>query len=116
MKFIDLFSGIGGFHKAMSELGHDCVFASEIDPVLQKAYKATWNIQPHGDIKKILKNNIDLIPEHDILCAGFPCQPFSKAGKQEGTDDKERGDLFAEILKILKLRTPTFLSLKMFLI
>ncbi len=112
MKFIDLFSGIGGFHKALHELSHQCVFASEIDPVLQKTYDASWGILPHGDIKKIVKNSIDLIPEHDILCAGFPCQPFSKAGKQEGTDDKERGTLFDDILKILKIRTPKFFILE----
>lgn len=112
MKFIDLFSGIGGFHKALHELGHNCVFASEIDPVLQKAYEKTWQIKPEGDIKKIVKHNIDLIPDHDILCAGFPCQPFSKAGKQEGTDDIERGTLFDDILKILKFRTPNFFILE----
>lgn len=112
MRFIDLFSGIGGFHKALHELGHECVFASEIDPVLQKAYEKTWRLKPHGDIKKIVRNNIDLIPSHDILCAGFPCQPFSKAGKQEGTDDKERGTLFDDILKILKFRTPNFFILE----
>jgi DNA (cytosine-5)-methyltransferase 1 len=107
-----LFSGISRFHKSLHQLGHNCVFASEIDPVLQKAYKASWGIQPYGDIKKIVKNSIDLIPEHDILCAGFPCQPFSKAGKQEGADDKERGTLFDDILKILKFRTPKFFILE----
>lgn len=112
MRFIDLFCGVGGFHKALSELGHSCVFASEIDTVLQNSYETSWGLKPHGDIKKIVKSNIDLIPEHDILCAGFPCQPFSKAGKQEGTGDKERGNLFDEILKILKLRTPNFFILE----
>ena len=83
MKFIDLFAGIGGFHKALHELGHECVFASELDPVLRETYKLNWgkDINIHGDIRKIVKDNLELIPEHDILCAGFPCQPFSKAGK-----------------------------------
>jgi DNA (cytosine-5)-methyltransferase 1 len=112
MRFIDLFSGIGGFHKALHELGHECVFASEIDPILQKTYETTWGLKPYGDIKKIVLNNIEIIPEHDILCGGFPCQPFSKAGKQEGTEDKLRGTLFDEILKILKFRKPNFFILE----
>lgn len=112
MKFIDLFAGLGGFHKAMHELGHECVFASEIDPTLRKLYEKNWGIAPKGDIKKIVKNEIRTIPKHDILCAGFPCQPFSKAGKQEGRDDIERGTLFDEIVKILKHRKPKYFILE----
>lgn len=113
MKFIDLFAGIGGFHKALHELGHECVFASELDPVLRDTYRLNWgkNINVHGDIRKIVKDNIDIIPEHDILCAGFPCQPFSKAGKQLGRDD-ERGTLFDEIIKILEARKPKYFILE----
>lgn len=113
MKFIDLFAGIGGFHKALHELGHECVFASELDPVLRETYKLNWgrDINIHGDIRKIVKDNPELIPEHDILCAGFPCQPFSKAGKQLGRED-ERGTLFDEIVKILEARTPKFFILE----
>jgi len=113
MKFIDLFAGIGGFHKALHELGHECVFASELDPVLRETYKLNWgkDINIHGDIKKIVKDNIEIIPDHDILCAGFPCQPFSKAGKQLGRED-ERGTLFDEIVKILEARTPKFFILE----
>lgn len=113
MKFIDLFAGIGGFHKALSELGHECVFASELDPVLRETYKLNWgkDINIHGDIRKIVKDNIEIIPDHDILCAGFPCQPFSKAGKQLGRED-ERGTLFDEIVKILEARTPKFFILE----
>lgn len=113
MKFIDLFAGIGGFHKALHELGHECVFASELDPILRETYKLNWgkDINIHGDIRKIVKDNIGLIPDHDILCAGFPCQPFSKAGKQLGRDD-ERGTLFDEIVKILEARTPKFFILE----
>src|SRR5690349_21431630 len=98
MKFIDLFAGLGGFHKSMHELGHKCVFASELDPTLRKLYEQNWGIKPHGDIRKIVKRKIESIPKHDILCAGFPCQPFSKAGKQAGRDDVERGTLFDEIV------------------
>ena len=112
MKFIDLFSGLGGFHKALHELGHECVFASELDPVLREVYKANWKIEPQGDIRKIVDNNIDDIPEHDILCAGFPCQPFSKAGKQKGRTDTVRGTLFDEIVKILRHRTPKYFILE----
>lgn len=114
MKFIDLFAGLGGFHKALNELGHECVFASELDPLLQKTYKVNWGegINIQGDIKKIVANDIDSIPDHDILCAGFPCQPFSKAGKQAGRKDEERGKLFDEIVKILRYRKPRFFILE----
>lgn len=112
MKFIDLFAGLGGFHKALHELGHECVFASELIPELRELYEENWGIMPHGDIRKITSNNIGLIPEHDILCAGFPCQPFSKAGKQLGRDDEGRGDLFDEIIKILSFRSPKYFILE----
>lgn len=112
MKFIDLFAGLGGFHKAMHELGHKCVFASELDPTLRELYKVNWGVEPKGDIKPIVKNQIETIPSHDILCAGFPCQPFSKAGKQRGRDDIERGTLFDEIVKILRHHSPKFFLLE----
>ncbi len=111
MKFIDLFAGLGGFHKALHELGHQCVFASELDPTLREVYKINWSIEPKGDIKKIVTNELESIPKHDILCAGFPCQPFSKAGKQLGRDD-DRGTLFDEIVKILEFRTPKYFILE----
>lgn len=112
MKFIDLFAGLGGFHKALHELGHECVFASELDPSLRKLYFENWGIDAQGDIKKIVENEIQSIPDHDILCAGFPCQPFSKAGKQKGRADTDRGTLFDEIVKILRHRTPKFFILE----
>lgn len=112
MKFIDLFAGLGGFHKALHELGHECVFASELDPTLREVYKINWGIEPQGDIRRIVDHDIDSIPKHDILCAGFPCQPFSKAGKQEGRADEERGTLFDEIVKILQHRTPKYFILE----
>lgn len=111
LKFIDLFAGLGGFHKALHELGYECVFASELDPTLRQVYEYNWGIEPHGDIKKIVENEIEIIPQHDILCAGFPCQPFSKAGKQLGMDD-DRGTLFDEIIKILKFRKPKYFILE----
>jgi DNA (cytosine-5)-methyltransferase 1 len=112
MRFIDLFAGLGGFHKALHDLGHECVYASEIDPVLQLTYKQNWGLTPVGDIKKIVETDIDSIPPHDILCAGFPCQPFSKAGKQLGRNDTERGTLFDEIVKILEHREPDYFILE----
>ena len=98
-KFVDLFAGIGGFHQAMEELGGKCVCASEIDPNCQETYKLNFsNTNIVGDINEY----IDKLPEFDVLCGGFPCQPFSKAGKQEGFEDKTRGNLFYKIMEILQ--------------
>ena len=108
MKFIDLFAGIGGFHIALKELGHECVFASELSTELRKLYKINHNIECFGDITKI---NVKNIPEHDILCAGFPCQTFSKAGNQKGMKEA-RGKLFYEIIKILKYHKPRYFILE----
>lgn len=112
LKFIDLFAGLGGFHKALHELGHECVFASEINPVLRATYQKNWGIMPLGDIRDIVENRIEDIPEHDVLCAGFPCQPFSKAGKQLGRKDKDNGTLFSEIVKILEFHKPKYFILE----
>ncbi len=112
LRFIDLFAGLGGFHKALHELGHRCVFACEINPTLRELYKKNWGMDPQGDIRTITKSNIDLIPDHDVLCAGFPCQPFSKAGKQAGMTDKIRGTLFDEIHLILKHKKPKYFILE----
>ena len=79
--YIDLFAGIGGFHLAADALGGRCVFASEIDAEAKKAYYANYGIMPHGDITKISN---DEIPDHDVLLAGFPCQPFSIIGNRLG--------------------------------
>ncbi len=113
MRFIDLFAGLGGFHKALHELGHECVFASELNPVLQETYKLNWGneINIKGDIKKIVETDVNSIPDHEILCAGFPCQPFSKAGKQRGRKD-DRGTLFDEIIEILEKKQPKYFILE----
>lgn len=97
--FIDLFAGIGGFHLAMHKLGGKCVFASEWDKDAQQTYEANYGIVPFGDITRIDENDI---PAHDVLCAGFPCQPFSKAGKQAGFEDETKGTLFFDIERILR--------------
>ena len=107
--FIDLFAGIGGFHLAMHEMGGKCVFASEWDKDAQETYEANYGIMPYGDIKKIDEKDI---PPHDVLCAGFPCQPFSKAGKQEGFDDETKGTLFFDIERILKYHHTKYIILE----
>ena len=109
MRFIDLFAGLGGFHKGLSDLGHKCVFASEIDSELRELYRLNFNINVEGDIRTIKAQDI---PSHDILCAGFPCQPFSKAGSQEGLEDLDRGNLFYDIARILKFHKPTYFILE----
>lgn len=85
-KFIDLFCGIGGFHWALSSFGARCVFASDIDKNAREVYQNNFSIEPDGDITKIDEKNI---PKHDILCAGFPCQPFSISGQQQGFNDNK---------------------------
>ena len=105
LKFVDLFSGLGGFHAALQRLGHECVFASEIDANLQDLYHANFGIRPFADIRHCWQD----VPSHDILCAGFPCQPFSKAGSQLGFECPESGDLFEYILRIIDRHIPNFL-------
>lgn len=107
-RFIDLFSGIGGFHIAMQKLGGECVFASEIDSHARDVYANNFGIVPQGDITKINEKNI---PVHDILCAGFPCQSFSKAGNREGISDS-RGTLFFDIIRIADYHKPKYLLLE----
>ena len=109
MQFVDLFAGLGGFNLALKKLGHDCVFACEINKPLADLYKTNFKIDVKGDIRKISPSEI---PTHDILCAGFPCQPFSKAGKQKGRKDKKNGNLFKEIVKILDYHKPKYFILE----
>jgi len=109
MRFIDLFAGLGGFHIALRKLGHKCVFASEIKEELARLYERNFEIKVFRDIRKIRINDI---PKHDILCAGFPCTPFSKAGKQEGLKDEKNGNLFDIIFKILKYHQPNYFILE----
>lgn len=110
LKFIDLFSGIGGFRLALENLGLKCVFSSEIDKFARQTYKANFGVEPSGDITKI---SSDEIPNHDILCAGFPCQAFSIAGKRRGFDDT-RGTLFLRLLGLLEINNQKFLFWKMY--
>ncbi len=109
MRFVDLFAGLGGFHLALRRLGHECVFASEIDNNLQQLYLRNFGMLPYGDIRTVDVRNV---PEHEILCAGFPCQPFSKAGYQNGIWDPVGGTLFRDIVAILRKRQPKYLILE----
>lgn len=102
LKFIDLFSGIGGFRIAFESHGGECVFSSDIDKWANETYSLNFGECPAGDISKIGTNEI---PDHDILCGGFPCQPFSIAGRRLGFADT-RGTLFFEIERILKEKKP----------
>lgn len=113
LKFIDLFAGLGGFHIALESLGHECVFASELNDELRKLYQINHGIICHGDINKVVEDKIK-IPSFDILCAGFPCQPFSKAGKQNGLEDSVNGNFFDLIMKIVKdqKKTPEYIFLE----
>jgi DNA (cytosine-5)-methyltransferase 1 len=108
MKFVDLFAGLGGFHRALSKQGHECVFASEIDSDLAELYFENYGVRPSGDIRKSYLT----VPKHDILCAGFPCQPFSKAGEQLGFECPQWGDLFGYVVKILERHQPRFLIIE----
>lgn len=107
-KFIDLFAGIGGFHKAMDDFNGECVFASEWDNECKTVYKNNYQVIPAGDITKINEKDIQ---SHDILFAGFPCQPFSKGGKRKGFSDI-RGNLFFDIVRILKYHKPKYFLLE----
>lgn len=109
--FIDLFAGIGGFRQAFQSAGGKCVFSSEWNKYAQKTYAANYGEIPYGDIRAIPKEQI---PTHDVLCAGFPCQPFSLAGvskknslgRKHGFEDETQGTLFFEIKEILRLKRP----------
>jgi DNA (cytosine-5)-methyltransferase 1 len=106
MRFVDLFAGLGGFHVALERLGHRCVFASDVDENLRKLYEMNFGLSPAGDIRKVA---VEEIPAHDIMCAGSPCQPFSKAGEQQGFTCPKWGDLFDYVLDILYHHKPRYI-------
>ncbi|PSO42917.1 DNA (cytosine-5-)-methyltransferase [Candidatus Saccharibacteria bacterium QS_5_54_17] len=116
-RFIDLFAGIGGIRSAFENSGNTCVFSSEWDKHCQATYKANFGEKPYGDITKINEKDI---PDHDILLAGFPCQPFSVAGvskklslkRQHGFADEEQGNLFFDIARIIAEKRPTAFMLE----
>ena len=107
-KFIDLFAGVGGFHLAMKELGGECVYAAEINKDSVAVYKDNFGIDAYNDVTKVDPKDI---PQHDVLCAGFPCQAFSNAGQKKGFEDI-RGTLFFDIKRILEHHKPKFIILE----
>ena len=109
--FIDLFAGIGGFRIALEQLGGRCVYASEFDTAAQRSYGMNYGVIPFGDIT--LQDNKDLIPDDiDVLCAGFPCQPFSLAGLRQGFADKTKGTLFYDLKAIIEAKHPRVILLE----
>ena len=116
IKYIDLFCGLGAFHTAFNRFNnknknirYECILACDIDEDVRNIYEENYKIKPKGDINKI---DINEIPNFDILCAGFPCQSFSIAGKKEGFDDKVKGNLFYKILDIIDIKQPNTLILE----
>ncbi|CAI1879700.1 Modification methylase HhaI [Serratia fonticola] len=107
--FIDLFSGLGGFHLALKRLGGTCSLAVEWKASLQDLYEVNFGTRPLGDITKI---PLEMIPDHDLLTAGFPCQPFSKAGEQLGFECTKQGGLFFNVVEILRCKRPRYFILE----
>uniref|UniRef100_A0A6C0DR23 DNA (cytosine-5-)-methyltransferase n=1 Tax=viral metagenome TaxID=1070528 RepID=A0A6C0DR23_9ZZZZ len=101
-RFIDLFSGLGAFHTAFAK-DFECVFACDINEGARAIYKANYGLEPAADIREVDAN---ALPDFEILCAGFPCQPFSIAGNQEGFKDQEKGNLFFDVLRIMDAKRP----------
>jgi len=110
-KVVDLFAGIGGFHAALSAFGFDVIYASEWDEDAARTYFTNWGIQPKEDINQLANSERMDIPPHDILVGGFPCQPFSKSGKQKG-ESESRGTLFWNIEQIISKRHPKIVLLE----
>jgi DNA (cytosine-5)-methyltransferase 1 len=129
--FIDLFAGIGGFHHALSQIGGRCVLACEMDEDARNVYEHSFpRINGHSykferNVRTLTREEIkdagrlktpeqiaESIPDHDMLCGGFPCQPFSKSGEQRGARDKTRGTLFHDIVQIIEAKRPKYIFLE----
>lgn len=108
-RFIDLFAGLGGFHLALDRLGGKCEFAAEWKEPLRDLYEVNFGLRPAGDIQKVDPKDI---PDHDVLTAGFPCQPFSKAGEQLGFECTKQGGLFFNVEEIIRQKKPAFFILE----
>lgn len=103
--FVDLFAGLGGFHIALENLGGTAVFAAEWDSTLNSLYEDNFGLKPWGDVSELDVEN--QVPDHDVLTAGFPCQPFSKAGEQLGFEHTLQGQLFFKVLEVLDKKRPS---------
>ena len=109
--FADLFAGIGGFHAALSAYGGTCVYASEVDKAASAVYQRNWGLDPLGDITHDANDDVMNVPPHEVLAAGFPCQPFSKSGAQRGMEET-RGTLYWNVLQIIEKRKPKVVLLE----
>mgnify|MGYP001377619352 CR=1 FL=1 len=115
IRYVDLFCGLGAFHTAFkrhnknNKTKYKCVFACDINEGVRKIYEENYKLKPEGDINNV---DIDAMPDFDLLCAGFPCQPFSIAGKKKGFKDKTKGNLFYKILDIIDAKQPKTLFLE----
>lgn len=107
-RFIDLFAGLGGFHVALRELGGEGVFAAEWESGLNALYETNFGIAPWSDVNELDTDEViaEQIPDHEVLTAGFPCQPFSKSGKQQGFEHTLQGHLFFKVHDILRVKRP----------
>jgi DNA (cytosine-5)-methyltransferase 1 len=108
-RFVDLFAGLGGFHVALQSLGGEGVFAAEWEPGLNALYETNFGISPWSDVNELETDEVisATVPDHDVLTAGFPCQPFSKSGKQQGFEHTLQGHLFFKVHDILRVKRPS---------
>ena len=104
MKFVDACCGIGSFHHSLTKQGMECVLACDVDPIARATYEANHGVKPEGDLYEV---HIAAIPPFDILCAGFPCQPFSNAGQHKGFEDT-RGTIFFQLMKWVDHHHPKY--------
>lgn len=110
-RYIDLFAGIGGFAAALQAFGGECVYSIEKDPAAAEVYERNWGHSPLGDLTEHANDSVMHVPEHDLLVAGFPCQPFSKSGAQRGMEET-RGTLYWNILKVIQAHHPKIVVLE----
>lgn len=108
IRFVDLFAGLGGFHLALRDLGGEGVFAAEWEPALNDLYEVNFGLKPWSDVNALDARGViqEAIPDHEVLTAGFPCQPFSKSGSQQGFEHTAQGQLFFAVLEILRVKRP----------
>jgi len=110
IRYIDLFCGLGAFHTAFNQSStFECVLACDIDTGIRRIYKANYGLEPKSDIRNL---DVETMPDFELLCAGFPCQPFSIAGNGDGFNDKEKGNLFFDILNIIDAKQPAMCVLE----